>query len=227
MKIGILLIATGKYDCFLSPLIASARENFLECDLNFFIFTDSNYWLNVRDDRIHAFYREHKPYPEPTLRRYEMFNSRSEALSKMDYLYYCDVDMRFVNKVGEEILSDRVAVLHPGYIGMEGTPERNPASKAFIPYGSSSKYYAGGFNGGTSQEFLKMSKILDENIRDDESRGITAIWVDESHTNRYFYDNPPTSILTPSYCYPESWNIPYKKILLALDKNHAEMRSDK
>jgi len=30
--------------------------------------------------------------------------------------------------------------------------------------------------------------------------------------------------LDPSYCYPESWNLPYEKKLLALDKNHQEIR---
>lgn len=226
-KIGILLIATGRYDCFLEQLITSARDHFLECDLHFFVFTDSQKWLSAADDRVHTYYREHKPYPEPTLRRYEMFVSRQEELSAMDYLYYCDVDMRFVDRVGEEILSDSVAVLHPGFVGSEGTPERNPASKAYIPHGSNSRYFAGGFNGGRSEEFLKMAKVLDANIKDDDSRGVTAVWVDESHTNRYFHENPPTAVLSPSYCYPESWHIPYKKILLALDKNHAEIRSDK
>ena len=226
-KIGILLVATGRYDCFLEQFISSARKHFLKCDLHFFVFTDSQKWLETDDKNIHAYYRMHKPYPEPTLRRYEMFVSKQEDLAKMEYLYYCDVDMRFVDEVGEEILSDRVAVLHPGFVGSEGTPERDPASKACIPHGSNSRYFAGGFNGGKSEEFLKMARTLDSNIRDDESRGITAVWVDESHTNRYFHDNPPTAVLTPSYCYPESWNIPYKKILLALDKNHTEIRSDK
>jgi hypothetical protein len=43
--------------------------------------------------------------------------------------------------------------------------------------------------------------------------------------NRYFIDNQPTKILDPSYCYPESWNIPFNKKLLALDKNHSDVRS--
>jgi histo-blood group ABO system transferase len=50
--------------------------------------------------------------------------------------------------------------------------------------------------------------------------------------NRYLLNNPPTVELTPSYCYPESvklnptsWNIPFEPKILALEKNHAEVRS--
>jgi histo-blood group ABO system transferase len=87
------------------------------------------------------------------------------------------------------------------------------------------QYFAGGFNGGTSLEYLKMAKKISENIIDDFNRGFIAIWHDESHLNRYFIDNPPTKILNPSYCYPENWNIPFERKLLALDKNHSEIRS--
>jgi len=43
--------------------------------------------------------------------------------------------------------------------------------------------------------------------------------------NRYFIDNKPTKILSPSYCYGESMNIPFERRLIALDKNHSEVRS--
>jgi hypothetical protein len=36
----------------------------------------------------------------------------------------------------------------------------------------------------------------------------------------------PTLELTPSYCYPESWDMPFDKKLLALDKDHEEYRND-
>ena len=36
--------------------------------------------------------------------------------------------------------------------------------------------------------------------------------------------NKPTTILSPSYCYPESWNLNYTKKLLALDKDHESIR---
>jgi histo-blood group ABO system transferase len=108
---------------------------------------------------------------------------------------------------------------------MRGTPETSPYSLACVRPHENMQYFAGGFNGGTSSEYLKMAKSLSDNIENDYSRGVIAIWHDESHINRYFIDNPPTKILSPSYCYAESWDLPFEKKLLALDKNHAEVRS--
>ena len=144
----------------------------------------------------------------------------------MDYLYYCDVDMRFVGDVGDEILEERVATQHPGYYERRGTPETNPDSLACVFPHEDMQYFAGGFNGGSSCEYLKMSNKISENIDIDYSRNIIAVWHDESHMNRYFVDNKPTKILTPSYCYGESMNIPFEKKLIALDKNHLEIRSE-
>ena len=53
---------------------------------------------------------------------------------------------------------------------------------------------------------------------------LLRVWHDESHLNRYFIDHKPTTILTPSYCYPESWNLPYPKKLWFFDKNRKEFR---
>jgi hypothetical protein len=33
-------------------------------------------------------------------------------------------------------------------------------------------------------------------------------------------------MLDPRYCYPESWDLPFVKILVALDKDHAAMRAE-
>lgn len=224
-KIGLLIIATNKYINFLNDLLISA-ENFFCTDqqVTYFIFTNKEISVNTKRN-YKIFYTEHKSWPWMTLGRYKMFWDNREDLSKMDYLFYCDVDMKFVNFVGPEILGDRVATLHPGYVGKRGAPETNPESLACIREEESMTYFAGGFNGGSSGEFLKMSDQLSRNIDIDYSKGIVAVWHDESHLNRYLVDNPPTVKLSPSYCYPESWNLPYVKRLLALNKNHAEVRS--
>ena len=39
------------------------------------------------------------------------------------------------------------------------------------------------------------------------------------------HDLRVTVILDPSYCYPESWDLPFPKRLLALDKHHEEIRA--
>lgn len=224
MKVGLLIIATNKYVQFLRPLIESADKYFLlNKDVTYFIFTNQD--IEIDSNRnIELINVEHKEWPWMTLGRYQIFSESSDILSKMDYLYYCDADMRFEEEVGDEIISDRVATQHPGYYSRRGTPEHRPESLAYVSPNEEMQYFAGGFNGGSSKEFLKMSELISENINKDYSNGIIAIWHDESHMNRYFIDNKPTKILTPSYCYGESMNIPFDKKLLALDKNHTEIR---
>jgi histo-blood group ABO system transferase len=226
MKIGLLIIATNKYTRFLKPLIESADNYFLKgFEVTYFIFTNQE--VSVLSDRqIVKIEVDHKNWPWMTLGRYKIFTEKSELLSKQDYLYYCDADMLFVDSVGSEILSERVATQHPGYFGRRGTPETNLNSLACVYPHEEMQYFAGGFNGGTSNEYLKMSKVISENIEVDYSRGIIAIWHDESHMNRYFIDNIPTKILNPSYCCPEGWNVClFGRKLLALDKNHIEIRN--
>lgn len=226
-NIGLLLIATGKYDVFIDQLVASARKHlFNDHKLTFFIFTDS---LNIKKARdIKVIKHEHTVWPFPTLYRYKTFITNKDAFKKMDYLYYCDVDMLFVDDIGNEAIGTRVATVHPGYWfeNTSGSPERNPQSTAYIPHGTPNKYYAGGFNGGIKETFLSMAKTIDANIDADYKKNkFIAIWHDESHMNNYFWKNPPTVTLSPSYCYGESMKLPFKKKLIALDKDHNYMRS--
>lgn len=221
-KIGLLVVATGKYIQFVKPLLDSADTYFCpEDDVTYFIFTDGEL---AESERVVKFHHTRIGWPYDTMMRCTMYLAHADELSKMDYLFACDADMRFVDIVGTEILSERVATQHPGFVGKRGTYETNELSTACVRSGEGVHYFAGGFYGGSAQEFLKMTRTMVKNIYTDLEKKFIAVWHDESHLNRYFIDNPPTKILTPSYCYPESWHLPYHKRLLALDKNHTEFR---
>lgn len=225
-KINLLIIATNKYIRFLQPLLSSADQYFLpNQNVSYSIFTDHQQ-LDLNISRPYNIFNvPHKAWPSSTLYRYSFFKQYEHQLASSDYLYYCDADMLFVDDINTEILSDRVGTLHPAFRGERGTPETNSISTACVQPTEQMSYFAGGFNGGSAIEFLKMSDIISKNIDTDLQNGYIAIWHDESHLNRYFLDNPPTKILDPGYCYPESWQLPFRKRLLALDKNHEEMRS--
>lgn len=226
-KIGLLVIATGKYDRFIPPLFKSVKKYFMKNhEVTMFVFTDGDM---PKKDGIISFHHKHEPWPNATLKRYHVFDKHREDLIKMDYLYYCDADMLFVSEVGDEALPDEefnlVATEHPGFFGgRRGTYETRPESTAYVAEGEGECYVAGGFNGGTSEAFLDMSKTLKERVDKDLESDIIAIWHDESQLNRYMIDNK-RKVLNPSYCYPESWNIPFERKLLALDKDHKEIRS--
>lgn len=224
-NVGLLIIATNKYISFLKNLLESADKFFLKNqNVTYFVFTDQD--IKIDSTRNIVFVKtEHKQWPWMTLGRYKIFDTNKDTLSKMDYLYYCDSDMLFVDDVGDEILCERVATQHPCLYGTRGTPETNPNSLACVHPHENMQYFAGGFNGGSSYEYLKMANIISNNIDIDYNNGIIAVWHDESHMNRYFIDNPPTKILTPSYCYAEDIPAPYHPRLLALKKNHYEMRN--
>lgn len=231
MKIGLLLIATNKYTRFVKQFIESA-DKFLfsdkQIDVTYFVFTNVDNLLVDSSRKIKLVKIEHEPWPYPTLKRYDYFYENRETISNQDYLFYSDVDMKFVGNVESEILSDRVATIHPGFWNkhpLEWTYERRTECNAHIEYGKGNRYYAGGFNGGKSDVFLEMAKNISQWRKDDERRGIIPVWHDESYMNKYMYLNLPTKELSPSYCYPESWNLPFEKKLLALDKNHSEMRA--
>lgn len=213
---AVLLIATGKYDIFVAPLIESLKKHFIE--------HRTILWTDGQAKADYTFEHPHEPWPLPTLNRYKTFLSKRPLLEEFDYLYYMDVDMLAVDTIGEEILGERVAVLHPGFVGKIGTPERRKKSMAHIPRREKSRYFAGGFQGGSVSEFLAMCDTIHEWIEIDRQNGITAIWHDESHYNKYLHTHPPTVVLDPGYCYPESWYINYDKKLLALDKDHEAMR---
>jgi histo-blood group ABO system transferase len=160
--------------------------------------------------------------------RFNVYLNAEPYLAQMDYLFACDADMLFKDAVGDEILGERVATRHPGFTlpgQLHDDYERCFASTACVFAHEGSYYFAGGFYGGTTAEFLNIARICTEHIMQDLANGIIAKWHDESHLNRYFIDNPPTVILSPSYCYPEYWDLPFVPRLIALSKDHKEFQT--
>ena len=200
MTTGLIIIATGeKYHPYIQPLLASARTYFVPHTP--IVFSDAD---DIGCGQLPFMKIPHESWPGPTLHRYRTMMNAYNFLKAFDNLFYIDVDMLFVAPVGYEIYADGVtATLHPGYVGQCGTPERRQNSTAYIPKEVKSRYFAGGFNGGTQDAFLTMASQLRRCIAEDEKNGIMAVWHDESHLNRYLWNNPPAKILSPSYCYPD------------------------
>ena len=164
----------------------------------------------------------HRKWPEATLERYHGIWENRKIFNDQDYLFLCDADMKIVNEVGNEILSDNVATIHPGHYGGRGAPETRPESLACIRPEEELVYVCGGFSGGSRETFLKKSQTISTNIDIDRKNGIMALWYDESHVNRWYLDNPPTQLLDPGYCYQESLKRPHLARIIALDKDHTE-----
>tara|TARA_R100000657_G_C4663962_1_gene107818 strand:+ start:310 stop:873 length:564 start_codon:yes stop_codon:yes gene_type:complete len=171
---------------------------------------------------------EHKPFPEPTLKRYHYFLQEREYLESFDYVFYSDIDMQFVSPVSsEEICSELTLTLHPMIRSRElFSYESRRESTAFIDVKNEGEhYFCGGFNGGASKNFMHMAERIAKNIDVDESNDIMAVWHDESHINRYAVDNPPKKII--DWCVTDlHWSRTGIGKLACLTKNHEEVRSD-
>ncbi len=86
--------------------------------------------------------------------------------------------------------------------------DKNPNSKAYISDFDAKYYVMGGFNGGTSEGFLKLIKTLKDWTDIDLKNKVMPTWHDESMLNRYlatvFQNGHHPLILLPEYAVPET-----------------------
>ena len=230
-KVAILYIATGNYYFFFKRFYESFEEKFLlSSEKHYFIFTDADD-LGIEEDspRIHKIYQAQLGWPKDTLYRFKMFLSIEEELKKFDYIFFMNSNLICLEEITEyEFLPTKeelLVVRHPGFYNKEKNHilpyERRRSSKAYIPFLSLKKtaYYMGGLNGGKSKYYLSLIHTLNNWINEDEKKGITALWHDESHLNKYIYTyKGPIKVLSPSYGYPEDQDLPFKVKILILEK---------
>jgi histo-blood group ABO system transferase len=238
-KIGLIMIATNKYNSFLQPLIDSADEFFFIGDsYDIYVFT-SDPAIELKSERATIYIHEILPFkfPQATLYRYDIM-TRFKDWFYSEYLFYLDVDMKFVDYVGDDICDvGLTAVLHPGYWkGGWGSRHTHPASMAYLKPELWKAYCCGAFQGGKREMYLDAAQVMAEAIKIDldtagnlgyvKNWGILAEWHDETFWNWYLRTQSPYDVMTlpPSYCYPETWTLPLEKKIIALDKNHEQLR---
>ncbi len=242
-KVALLFVCVNPlYWPFLKDVISDCKIHFLKGhQVDYFV------WSDMPEGTIEGatvFPTEPAAWPMPTLMRYHLFLQQEEKLKEYDQIFYMDADMRVVAPIGDEILSAGLTMAeHPMYsIRREYIPpyEPNQASTAYIPrFGAlvanengqpwlKPLYAAGGFQGGTSTEFIKAMKEMKANIDKDFVNNYVAIWNDESHWNKYLsqYQGPVVA-LSPSYVYPDSlineyyikvWGCNYQPKIVTLTK---------
>lgn len=238
--VALLIIATGKYNRYVEPLLESAELFFLQdCDVSYNIFTDD---LNFteRFDRdpynrnIYFHKIQHEPWPYVTLHRFHTFQKYKEELQGYDYYFYIDADTLFKAPINAiDILSDFTAVRHCGFTGKRGTYEERPESTSYVAPNEGTRYYGGGFYGGNEECFWSFINMASWFVSADSEKGIIPVHNDESVLNRLLINSPPTKVLSPSYHYPEGnierykrmWGRDYECKILLVEKNHEEIRN--
>ncbi|MDR3645985.1 MAG: hypothetical protein P4L22_00405 [Candidatus Babeliales bacterium] len=226
LNIGILITATGKYIQFAKEFITGAKKYFLpNHNLKFFLFTDGQY---AKEDNVTVLEHKKIGWPYDAMNRYELYTKHKDLFTDLDYIFSCDVDLKFISNIDEAILGDRIALKHPHFENnRRGRYEvNNKESKAYVADHEGQHYFCAGFFGGTKNEFLKMCNKVSCDIESDFKINFVAEVHDESHTNRYFIDNPPTVMLPYTFgCQEElPWEITDKTKILYVYKNHDEVR---
>ena len=227
IKIGILAIVLNQpYWSFAEEMLWGVNTFFLKHpSIKNKYTTEILLWSDMPIESFplgKVFPTEPVEWPLPTLLRYNLFLQQEEYLkNNFDYIFYMDVDLRIVDWIGEEILplnGGLMACQHPmyalrhnyyppyepnpestAYIKMPGRILEENGKKRFEPL-----YYAGGFQGGKTEDFIKAMKVMKPRIEEDFNKNYIARWNDESHWNKYLYENPPVIVLNPSYIYPDS-----------------------
>ena len=213
VKVALVSVVSGE------RYVRHARRMFASAETYFFGTDTAERAFITLDARV--------GWPDATMYRYHVILEQVERFRDATHVFLIDADMQIVAPVQNEILGSVVATSHPGYVGQRGTYEGRPESAAYVRPDEGTAYYCGGFVGGERSEFLALAEAIRDGVEADATNGVTALWHDESHLNRYLIDHPPDVHLTPSYCYPETdrsyirkvWPHRYEPKIVALQKN--------
>ena len=229
MKIGILYLCTGKYTVFWPEFYKNFEKNFLPgCPKTYLVFTDAPQIAHETKPNVRRIEQEALPWPYSTMERFRIFLTREQELREFDYLFYANANLEcrgpiqpgeFLPRGGQETL---VAVCHLPYYGKPPRfhpYDRNPRSRACIPYNCGQYYVAGGLNGGQAGSYLALCRELARRTQEDLDHGVIARQHDESQLNRMVAEHPEWfRILGPEFCVPEETPVPNERIRV-LQKN--------
>lgn len=231
MRVGILYICTGAYTVFWPDFFQSFQQNFLPgVEKTYYVFTDAERIDHDDDPAVRRIYQKAYEWPYSTLKRFEVFLQAEEELHSCDYLFFANANLLCTAKITpEEVLprpekgEELVVACHLGYWHKKPfflPYDRNPRSRAYMPYNAGQVYVAGGFNGGTADAFLRLCHTLNDRTEADLADGVIARWHDESQLNRLVAEQPRRfRVLDPGYCMPEDVDQPFAPRLLVRQKS--------
>jgi hypothetical protein len=104
-------------------------------------------------------------------------------------------------------------------IGGIGAWEGRRQSRAYVPRSERKFYFCGGVWFGARDSFIRMVQDLEISERADSKSGITALWHDESHLNKWAISHKHRSY-PPSLCFDARYKnlAGLKNIITAVDK---------
>ncbi|XP_053462150.1 histo-blood group ABO system transferase-like [Nycticebus coucang] len=208
--IGLAVFALKKYTFFLRVFLETEEKYFMVGHrVNYYIFTDQSDYvprIPLREGRQMVILKvqSHASLQDISMTRMEVISNFSQQrfLREVDHLVCSDVDVKFSDHVGVEILSSLFGTLHPGYLKYwrdSFAYECRPQSQAYIPEDKGDFYYSGALFGGSVLEVYRLTKACHQEMMIDQANDIEAKWHDESHLNKYLLHHKPTKVLSPEY----------------------------
>lgn len=211
IRVGLLALVVGPYGRFVRRFLSSAETYFLPGQLvTYYILTDSPRFLDP--PIMLGPERQLKVVPVAELPGWDRLAYRRMALiadaikdpisSEVEYVFCTDVDQEFVAPVGEEILGDLVATLHPELYGMPRNAfpyETEEISAACVEEDEGDYYYTSELYGGLVYEMNKLARVCSLLILQDQANRVQARGLEESYLNRYLINHRPTCVLSPEY----------------------------
>lgn len=240
---GLLAFVVGTYAKFVRRFLLSAETHFLPGQMvTYYIFTDNPRSLDPLIELGPE--RQLKVVPIAELPGWERLAYRrmtllAEAIRnpigrEVEYIFCADIDQVFVATVGQEILGDLVATLHPELYGMPRNAfpyEVEDVSSAYVEEDEGDYYYTSELYGGLVSEMYRMTRACSQLILQDQANGVVARGLEESYLNRYLINHRPTCVLSPEYSWWDSAlaaDVPAQRLISlgrqceALDKQKKE-----
>lgn len=216
IRTGLLVLVVGTYAQYIRRFLSSAEIHFLPGRIvTYYILTDNPRSLDPSVQLGPE--RELKVVPIAELPGWNKLAQRRMILladaikdpirSEVEYIFCADVDQEFVAPVGEEILGDLVATLHPELYGMPRNAfpyENEESSSACVEEGKGDYYYTSELYGGLISEMYRLARTCSMLILQDQAKGVTARGLEESYLNRYLINHRPTCVLSPEYSWWDS-----------------------
>ncbi|XP_026163690.1 globoside alpha-1,3-N-acetylgalactosaminyltransferase 1-like isoform X1 [Mastacembelus armatus] len=213
---GLLALVVGTYAKFVQRFLSSAETYFLPGQMvTYYILTDNPRSLDPpiklgpkRQLKV-VTVAELPGWERLAYRRMVLLADaiRDPISNEVEYIFCADIDQEFVAPVGEEILGDLVATLHPELYGMPRNAfpyEAEEVSSACVEEDEGDYYYTSELYGGLVSEMYRLARVCSVLILQDQANSVVARGLEESYLNRYLIDHRPTCVLSPEYSWWDS-----------------------
>jgi hypothetical protein len=229
--INIITIATSNYKNFLNEFYNSLNKMFcIDEPKMFYIFSDNNKLDVFSNNNVKFYSIEHEKWPLPSFNKFNYIKSIYSNFKEEDLCMFIDVDMEMVSPIKNIEIPDNkkyIGVIHPGnhLTDMKDSLEDNIISAAYVNKEAlpiNFKYIQGCLWGAKGKNFKHLVNKLNDLTNQDKQKNYIPKWFDESVLNKFKVDNVKDfGFLSTSFCYPENWNLNFKKIIIHKDKDKA------